>query len=74
LVGAHSNKKWFLKEIEITNLNTSTTWLCEFNCWLPKTDEQEVNQIKPSVHRPTEFSLSSKYFETKTYKMFCVTV
>jgi hypothetical protein len=25
-------KKWFLNKIEITNLDTSTTWICQFNC------------------------------------------
>ncbi len=42
-----------MKEIEITNLNTSVTWLCEFNCWLPKTDGQEREehyQIKPTTN------------------------
>ncbi|CAF1040089.1 unnamed protein product [Adineta ricciae] len=49
LVGARSSKEWFLKEIEITNLNTSKTWLCEFNCWLPKTNDQEPHShVKPS--------------------------
>lgn len=61
-MGSRSDKEWFLKEIEMTNLNTSTTWLCEFNCWLPKATEQEiVDQMKPIIHQPKGSSLSSKY-------------
>ncbi|UJR15205.1 hypothetical protein I4U23_002164 [Adineta vaga] len=49
LVGARSDKEWYLNEIEITNLNTSKTWLCEFNCWLPKTDNTEPQyHVKPT--------------------------
>ncbi len=59
IIGARSDKEWFLKEIEITNLNTSLTWLCEFNCWLPKTDEQEHYQIKPTVRRESEISFEN---------------
>jgi hypothetical protein len=56
LVGARSDKAWFLKEIEITNLNTTVTWLCEFNCWLPKKGEVEEEQyhVKPTVHPQKE--------------------
>ncbi|CAF4045720.1 unnamed protein product [Rotaria sordida] len=57
LVGARSDKEWFLKEIEITNLNTSVTWLCEFNCWLPKKQEDDV--IKPTVKKRRELSLDN---------------
>jgi len=72
LVGARSDKEWFLKEIEITNLNTSVTWLCEFNCWLPKTDEHYQHEVKPagSRHKDISFdnltgSLCSSSFEEK---------
>ncbi|CAF4125874.1 unnamed protein product [Rotaria socialis] len=49
LVGARSDKEWFLKEIEITNLDTSVSWLCEFNCWLPKKPDEENGPIKSTV-------------------------
>ncbi|CAF1260047.1 unnamed protein product [Rotaria magnacalcarata] len=49
LVGARSDKEWFLKEIEITNLDTSVSWLCEFNCWLPKKPGEENDPIKSTV-------------------------
>ncbi|CAF1145472.1 unnamed protein product [Adineta ricciae] len=45
LVGSRSDKEWFLKEIEVTNLTNGTTWLCEFNCWLPKTSSQKVDEV-----------------------------
>lgn len=48
LVGSRSEKEWFLKEIEITNLSTSVTWLCEFNCWLPKQQSQAQVLVKKS--------------------------
>ena len=59
LVGARSDKEWFLKEIEITNLNTSVTWLCEFNCWLPKKDGEVHRDIKPTGHRQSELSFDN---------------
>jgi molybdenum cofactor biosynthesis enzyme MoaA len=56
LVGGRSDKAWFLKEIEITNLNTSVTWLCEFNCWLPKNDGKDRYEVKPLVNPQAELS------------------
>ena len=59
LVGARSDKEWFLKEIEITNLNTSVTWLCEFNCWLPKKDQEKHEkryEIKSPIKQRKESS------------------
>ncbi len=46
-MGARSDKEWFLKEIEITNLATSVSWTCEFNCWLPKHDGHEYHEAEP---------------------------
>ncbi|CAF3724820.1 unnamed protein product [Rotaria sordida] len=66
LVGSRSDKEWFLKEIEITNLNNAITWLCEFNCWLPKTDEQQINEIKPNVYQQTKLSLSIYILQIRT--------
>ncbi|CAF1056748.1 unnamed protein product [Adineta steineri] len=66
LVGSRSNKEWFLKEIEITNLKNSTTWLCEFNCWLPKTDEQEIHEVKLNIDRPTETSFAIYILQIRT--------
>jgi hypothetical protein len=34
-------------------------WLCEFNCWLPKKDEQEYQEIKPTIHRDSELSFDN---------------
>ena len=48
-MGSRSEKEWFLKEIEITNLTNSVTWLCEFNCWLPKQQpSKEQIHVKPN--------------------------
>ncbi|CAF3447622.1 unnamed protein product [Rotaria socialis] len=67
LVGSRSDKEWFLKEIEITNLNSATTWICEFNCWLPEQDEQQENEIKPnSTHLQTKPSLSMYILQIRT--------
>ena len=45
-----------MKEIEITNLKTSVTWICQFNCWLPKKHDENPVQPKPkptsSIERP----------------------
>ncbi|CAF3630124.1 unnamed protein product [Rotaria sp. Silwood1] len=57
LVGARSDKEWFLKEIEITNLNTSVTWLCEFNCWLPE-QQEDKKKIEPiTIKKQNQLSL-----------------
>lgn len=59
-MGARSDKEWFLKEIEITNLNTSVTWLCEFHCWLPKkSDKEEGHRVKPTVNPQKELPLEN---------------
>ncbi|CAF0903962.1 unnamed protein product [Adineta steineri] len=59
LVGARSDKEWFLKEIEITNLNTSVTWLCEFNCWLPKVGEEKQFHVKPTINPQREIPIEN---------------
>ncbi|CAF4210503.1 unnamed protein product [Rotaria sp. Silwood2] len=66
LIGSRSDKEWFLKEIEITDLTNSITWLCEFNCWLPKTNEQQMNEIKPNVYQQTKLSLSIYILQIRT--------
>ncbi|CAF4736185.1 unnamed protein product [Rotaria sp. Silwood1] len=66
LVGSRSDKEWFLKEIEITNLNNTITWLCEFNCWLPKTNQQQINEIKSNVYQQTKLSLSIYILQIRT--------
>ncbi|CAF0764579.1 unnamed protein product [Adineta steineri] len=59
LVGARSDKEWFLKEIEITNLNTSVTWLCEFNCWLPKVGDEKQFHVKPTINPQREIPIEN---------------
>lgn len=62
LVGSRSDKEWFLKEIEITNLRTSVTWLCEFNCWLPKQQHsKEYIEVKTSETSRKETSSHPKH-------------
>ncbi|UJR31475.1 hypothetical protein I4U23_018964 [Adineta vaga] len=64
LVGSRSKKEWFLKDIEITNLKTSTSWLCEFNCWLPKADNQDIDQTNMRIFpRHTDSPFTSKSLE-----------
>lgn len=60
-MGARSDKEWFLKEIEITNLDTSVTWLCEFNCWLPKKSDggEKGHRVKPTLNPQKDFPIEN---------------
>lgn len=60
LVGARSDQEWLLKEIEVTNLARSVTWLCQFNCWLPKAIEHVSHEVTSHDRPPKPIKLPPK--------------